>query len=80
MLLDYLDPGGDLVARERVGELRMIAPDVVLDLSNDLVVSLAPSDETTFAFDLPGHLVVAAIVETGPFSYLGSNLVERLEI
>jgi hypothetical protein len=52
---------------------------VALNLSDHLVVCLAPCDEAAFAFDLPGHLVVAAIVEAGPFSYLGSNLGERLE-
>jgi DNA-binding SARP family transcriptional activator len=57
----------------------MIAPDVALNPSDHLVVCLAPCDEATFAFDLPGHLVVAAIVEAGPFSYLASNLGERLE-
>jgi DNA-binding SARP family transcriptional activator len=79
VLLDYLDPAGDLIAGERLGELRMIAPDVALDPSDHLVVSLAPCDEAAFAFDLPGHVLVAAIVEAGPFSYLGSNLGERLE-
>ena len=57
----------------------MIAPDVALDPSHHLIVCLAPSDEATFAFDLPGHHVVAAIVEAGPFSYLDSNLGERLD-
>jgi len=52
----------------------MIAPDVALDLIDDLVIGLASGDEPALAFDLPGHLVVAAIVEAGPFSYLGSNL------
>ena len=80
MLLDYLDPPRDFVAGEHFGEFRMIAPDVVLNLSDHLVVCIAPGDETTFTFDLPGHLLVAAIVENGPFSYLGSNLGERLEI
>jgi hypothetical protein len=79
VLLDYLDPGGDLIARERFGEFRMIAPDMALDLSDHLVVSPAPGDETTFAFDLPGHLLVAAIVKAEPFSYLDSNLGKRLE-
>jgi SARP family transcriptional regulator, regulator of embCAB operon len=78
-LLDYLNPAGDLVAGERLDQLRMIAPDVALNPSDHVVVCLAPCDETTFAFDLPGHLVVAAIVGTGRFSYLASNLGERLE-
>jgi SARP family transcriptional regulator, regulator of embCAB operon len=79
VLLDYLDPAGDLIAGERLDELRMIAPDMALDPSDHLIVCLAPCDETTFAFDLPGHLLVAAIVEAGPFSYLATNLGERLE-
>ena len=58
----------------------MIAPDVVLDPSDHLVISLTPCDEPALAFDLPGHLLVAAIVEAGPFSYVGRNLGERLEI
>jgi hypothetical protein len=52
---------------------------VALNPSYHLVVCIAARDEATFAFDLPGHVVVAAIVEAGPFSYLGSNLGERLE-
>ncbi len=79
VLLDYLDPAGDLIAGERLGELRMIAPDVALDPSDHLVIGLVPCDEAAFTFDLPGHVLVAAIVEAGPFSYLGSNLGERLE-
>jgi SARP family transcriptional regulator, regulator of embCAB operon len=57
----------------------MIAPDVALDLSDHLIVCLASCDEAALAFDLPGHVLVAAIVEAGPFSYLGNNLGERLE-
>ena len=79
MLLDYLDPAGDLTARERLHELRMIAPDVALDPSDYVVISLASGDESTLAFDLPGHLLVLAIVETGPFPYLASNRGEMLE-
>lgn len=79
VLLDDLDPAGDLVAGDGVGEFRVIVPDVALNLSDHLVVCRAPCDEAAFAFDLPGHLVVAAIVEAGPFSYLGSNLGERLD-
>src|SRR5437764_9078983 len=70
VLVDYLDPAGDLVAGERVGEIRMVASDVTLDLSDHLVIALSPCDEAALAFDLPGHDVVAAIVEAGPFSYL----------
>jgi SARP family transcriptional regulator, regulator of embCAB operon len=80
VLLDYLDPAGDLVAAERLDEFRMIAPDVALDLSDHLILRLAPCDEPALAFDLPGHVLVARIVEAVPFSYLGSNLEERLEI
>jgi SARP family transcriptional regulator, regulator of embCAB operon len=78
-LVDYLDPAGDLIARERVDELRMIGPDMALDPGDHLIVGLAPCDEPALAFDLPGHDGVAAIVEAGPFSYLGSNLGGRLE-
>jgi hypothetical protein len=52
---------------------------VALDLRYHVVVRLAPCDEAALTFALPGHVVVAAIVEAGPFSYLGSNLGERLE-
>ena len=58
----------------------MVAPDVTLDLSDHLVISLTPCDESALACDLPGHVLVAAIVEPDPFSYLGTNLGERLEI
>jgi SARP family transcriptional regulator, regulator of embCAB operon len=80
VLLDYLDPACDLVATEGLGEFRMIAPDVALDLGDHLVICFTPCDEPALAFDLPGHVVVAAIVEADPFSYLGTNLGERLEI
>jgi SARP family transcriptional regulator, regulator of embCAB operon len=57
----------------------MIAPDVVLDPSDHLVICVRPRDKAALAFDLPGHVLVSAIVETGAFPYLGSNLGERLE-
>jgi pentatricopeptide repeat protein len=79
VLVDYLDPAGDLVTGKRLGELRMIGPDVALDLIDHIIVRLAPCDEAALAFDLPGHVLVAAIVEAGPFSYLDSNLGERLK-
>ena len=80
MLVDYLDPAGDLIAAERLDEFGMIRPDVALKLSDHLIVCLTPCDEAAFAFDLPGHVVVAAIVEAVPFSYLATNLGERLEM
>jgi pentatricopeptide repeat protein len=80
VLVDYLDPAGDLVAGERLRELGVIASDVALDLSDHFVICLAPCDEAALAFDLPGHVFVAAIVEADPFSYLGSKVGERLEI
>jgi pentatricopeptide repeat protein len=52
---------------------------VALDLSDHLVVCLAACDVAALTFDLPGHDVVAAIVEAGPFTYLASNLGESLE-
>jgi hypothetical protein len=80
VLLDDSDPAGDLGAANRRGELRMIALKVALDLRYHVVVRLAPCDEAALTFALPGHVVVAAIVEAGPLSYLGSSLGERLEM
>ena len=57
----------------------MIVPEVALDLIDHLVICFGPGDEPALAFDLPGHVLVAAIVEAAPFSYLGSNLGKRLE-
>lgn len=57
----------------------MIAADVAPNPLNHLVIRLAPCDKSALTCDLPGHVVIAAIVEAGPFSYLGSNLGERLE-
>jgi len=79
VLVNHLDPAGDLVASDGLREVRVIAADMAFDPLDDLVVRLAPCDEAALAFDLPGHVLDAAIVESGPFSYVGSNLGERLE-
>lgn len=46
-LLDDLDPAGDLVARERLDQLRVIRTDVALNPVYHLIVSLAPYGSRT---------------------------------
>ena len=53
MLVDYLDPAGDLIAAERLDEFGMIRPDVALKLSDHLIVCLTPCDEAAFALICP---------------------------
>jgi hypothetical protein len=53
VLLDYLDPAGDLIAGERLDELRMIVPEMALNQSGHLVVCLTPCDEAAFALICP---------------------------
>ena len=54
-LLDDLDQGDDLVARDLVGELRMVAAKVAQGEVDDLILGLAADDLAALACDLPGH-------------------------
>src|SRR3954453_3355046 len=54
-LLDDLDQGDDLVARDPVGELRMIAAEMRKRELDELIVGVAADDLAAFARDLPGH-------------------------
>src|SRR5436190_17565098 len=54
-LLDDLDQGDDLVARDPVGELRMVAAEMVEREVDDLILGLAADDLAALACDLPGH-------------------------
>src|SRR3954454_9602177 len=76
VLVDDLDQGDDLVARDPVGELRMVAAEMLQREVDDLTLGLAADDLTAFACDLPGHGVV-----TGRWSGPGLSrmLAERLE-
>src|SRR4051794_18956316 len=55
VLLDDLDQGDDLVARDPVGELRMIAAEMVQGEVDNLILGLAADDLAALACDLPGH-------------------------
>src|SRR3954468_20804366 len=54
-LLDDLDQGDDLVARDPAGELRMVAAEVLQGEVDDLILGLAANDLAALASDLPGH-------------------------
>src|SRR3954471_1470759 len=55
VLLDDLDQRDDLVARDPVGELRMIAAEMLQREVDELVLGLAAEDLAAIACDLPGH-------------------------
>src|SRR3954464_3851453 len=79
-LLDDLDQGDDLVARDPVGELRMVAAQMLPREVDELIVGLAADDLAALACDLPGHeLVSGAIVGSRPFAYVGGKVGARLE-
>src|SRR3954452_21044681 len=59
VLLDDLDQGDDLVARDPAGELRMVAAEVLQGEVDDLVLALAADDLAALACDLPGHGLVS---------------------
>src|SRR3954468_11515802 len=80
VVLDDLDQGDDLVARDLVGELRMVAAEMLQREVDDLIVGVAADDLTALACDLPGHgLVSRAIVGSRPFAYVGGKAGARLE-
>src|SRR3954466_8169940 len=80
VLLDDLDQGDDLVARDPAGDLRMVAAEVLQGEVDDLILGLAADDLAAFACDLPGHgLVSRAIVGSRPFAYVGAKVGARLE-
>jgi DNA-binding SARP family transcriptional activator len=80
VLLDDLDQSDDLVARDPVGELRMVAPEMLQREIDDLILGLAADDLAALACDLPGHgLVSRAIVGSRPFAYVGGKVGARLE-
>jgi len=54
-LVDDLDQGNDLVARDPAGELRMVAAEMLEGEVDELILGLAADDLTALACDLPGH-------------------------
>src|SRR3954468_8983308 len=79
-LLDDLDQSDDLVARDPVGELGMVAAEMLQREVDDLSLGLAADDLAALACDLPGHgLVSRPIVGSRPFAYVGANVGVRLE-
>src|SRR3954464_14072620 len=80
VLLDDLDQSDDLVARDPVGELGMVAAEMRQREVDDLRLGLAADDLAAFACDLPGHgLVSRAIVGSHRFPYVGGKVGVRLE-
>src|SRR5678810_1153909 len=80
VLLDDLDQSDDLVARDPVGELGMVAAEMIQREVDELILGLAADDLTALACDLPGHgWVSRAIVGSRPFAYVGEKVGARLE-
>ena len=78
--LDDLDQSDDLVARDPVGELGMVAAEMLEREVDELILGLAADDLAALACDLPGHgWVSRAIVGSGPFAYVGGKVGARLE-
>ena len=72
MLLDDLDQSDDLVARDSVGELRMVAAEMLERELDELILGLCADDLAALACDLPGHgLLSTLIVGPRPFAYVG---------
>src|SRR3954452_3270837 len=75
-LLDDLDQSDDLVVRDPVGELRMVAAEMLQREVDDLSLSLAADDLAALACDLPGHGWVSRRLSG---STLSRMLAQRLE-
>src|SRR3954454_18877234 len=75
-LLDDLDQGDDLVARDPVGKLRMVAAEMLQREADELIIGLAADDLAALACDLPGHGLVSGRL-SGPG--LSRMLAQRLE-
>src|SRR3954464_11774566 len=79
-LLDDLDQSDDLVARDPVGELRMVAAEMLQREVDDLSLGLAADDLAALACDLPGHgWLLRAIVGFRAFAYVDGKVGPRLE-
>src|SRR3954466_13115044 len=80
LLVDDLDQRDDLVARDLVGELRMVAAEMLQREVDELIVGVAADDLAALACDLPGHgLLSRAIVGSRPFAYVGGKVGASLE-
>src|SRR3954471_5651352 len=80
VLLDDLDQSDDLVARDPVGELGMVAAEMLEREVDDLSLGRAADNLAALACDLPGHgWVSRAIVGSRPFAYVGGKVAARLE-
>jgi SARP family transcriptional regulator, regulator of embCAB operon len=80
VLVDDLDQSDDLVARDPLGELRMVAPEMLQREVDELILGLAADDLAALACDLPGHGIGSgAIVGSGPFAYVGAKVGAKLE-
>src|SRR3954469_2467229 len=80
VLLDDLDQRDDLVARDPVGELGMVAAEMLQREVDDLSLGLAADDLAALACDLPGHgWVSRAIVGFRPFTYVGAKVGPTLD-
>src|SRR3954464_14783391 len=79
-LIDDFDQSDDLLARDAVRELRMVAAEMLPREVDELVLGLAADDLAAFACDLPGHgWVSRPIVGSRSFAYVGRKVGGRLE-
>src|SRR3954451_16955449 len=76
VLLDDLDQRDDLIARDPVGQLQMVAAEMLQREVDELVLGLAADDLAALASDLPGHGWVSGRL-SGPG--LSRMLAQRLE-
>src|SRR3954466_12481830 len=76
LLVDDLDQRDDLVARDPVGQLRMVAAEMIQREVDELILGLAADDLAALACDLPGHGWVSRRL-SGPS--LSRMLAQRLE-
>jgi SARP family transcriptional regulator, regulator of embCAB operon len=80
VLLDDFDQSDDLVARDPVGELGMVAAEMLEREVDELILGLAADDLAALACDLPGHgLVSRAMVASHPFAYVDQKVGATLK-
>src|SRR4051794_28784849 len=76
-LLDDLDQRDDLVTRDPVGQLRMVAAEMLQREIDELILGLAADDLAALACDLPGHGWVSKRLSGPGLSRMLAETLER---
>src|SRR3954464_3098859 len=76
-LLDDLDQSDDLIARDPVGQLRMVAAEMLQREIDELILGLAADDLAALACDLPGHEWVSKRLSGPGLSRMLAETLER---